>query len=329
MQGRALHEKWKIKVRSDEMTVAHELAKEKVAFVNARGQQLYIVDADGSMMIRPTLQAARSDVSWSPDGDRLVYVIDSMLYTIGADGSELTRITDPSMQAGNPAWSPGGDRITFDLAAANFNKHVCTINSDGTSMAQLTTGDHINESPVWSPDGKQIAFRSNRDGGPDRTFDVFVMKADGSSVKRVSRKAMPNRDLAWSPDGRWIAFTANPGDNWDVFIVSPDGAELLNLTAGDDPRQYHIGTGCWSPDSDRLAFWENLQQTIGIVGLPGGSVLKAFGFGDQHPCWSSDGSRIFFQSGGSLVAMNADGTELTDLSTEPILWPICSPGKPT
>lgn len=45
-----------------------------------------------------------SDPAWSPDGSKLIFAADDGLFTIGADGSDLTRITTGRHRA--PAWRP-------------------------------------------------------------------------------------------------------------------------------------------------------------------------------------------------------------------------------
>jgi TolB protein len=80
--------------------------------------ELYVMDSDGSNPLR--LTHSRGDdrsPSWSPDGRRIVFASnrnnrddppgeDMEIYTIGADGSCLTWLTNGAPQSAYPAWRP-------------------------------------------------------------------------------------------------------------------------------------------------------------------------------------------------------------------------------
>jgi hypothetical protein len=105
----------------------------RLAYVDGReGQRgIYVADADGSNAVRLTDQVNDSWPNWSPDGAKIAFVgtrFDPSLgfchpgvyadcftdiYTMDADGSDITDVTnDPGWESG-PAWSPDGMRIAF------------------------------------------------------------------------------------------------------------------------------------------------------------------------------------------------------------------------
>jgi Tol biopolymer transport system component len=82
------------------------------------------------------------------------------IYTMNADGSSQTRLTNNTASDTDPAWSPDGTKIAFatDRDRSNFTYEVYTMNADGSGQTRLT-GDSLNDqSPAWSPDGTKIAF---------------------------------------------------------------------------------------------------------------------------------------------------------------------------
>ena len=63
------------------------------------------------------------------DGDDNIFVMD-------ADGSNQTRITGNQNSAGNPSWSPDGQRIAFD-AFKDKNFEIFVVGPDGKKPRQV------------------------------------------------------------------------------------------------------------------------------------------------------------------------------------------------
>jgi WD40 repeat protein len=134
---------------------------------------------------------------WSPDGRSLVFARQTMspepgstwtsaaIFTIGADGNGLQRVTPAGMYAFDPSWSPDGSTIAFVNTEMLVNaKHtsvkdmlndVYTIGRDGAGMQRLTDGG-TSYGPRWTTTGR-IAFV--RDGWN------WVMDAGGSNATRL------------------------------------------------------------------------------------------------------------------------------------------------
>ena len=92
----------------------------------------------------------------SPDGSHIVFSSDRglgnfELYTMEADGTDQTPITESTTFNGNPAWSHDGDSIVFDRETSG-NGDIWVVGADGSSPLNLTSGwSSYEQTPDWQP----------------------------------------------------------------------------------------------------------------------------------------------------------------------------------
>jgi Tol biopolymer transport system component len=147
----------------------------RIAVVSDREgtNKIFLVNPDGGGFVRLTDGPQDEDPDWAPDGNRIAFDSERArkpllhnvdqdptlslpsgmggrdIYTVGADGSSVVRLTkDPSYNS-DPAWSPDGSRIAFDSNRdGGFQVHV--MNADGSDVRQITHTRH-NGQPSWGP----------------------------------------------------------------------------------------------------------------------------------------------------------------------------------
>jgi dipeptidyl aminopeptidase/acylaminoacyl peptidase len=102
---------------------------------------------------------------------------------------------------------------------------------------------------TWSPDGKQIAFVSNISG----RNNLWLVPATGGWPTQLTISEQRQVQPAWSPDGLWIAYASDhDGDEmWDIFLVSPNGGDVVNLTTSKEIAEQEP---TWSPDGKSIAY---------------------------------------------------------------------------
>lgn len=208
-------------------------------------EDLYVAAADGSSprVLAPSLSEPEGAPSWAPDGETIAFASrrdgNWEIYSVGRDGTGLTRLTDHDAFDAAPAWAPDGSgRIAFSSDRGGVDSHVYLMRSDGSDVTQLTFGDD-EAVPDWSPDASSIAYAGFSGGNAD----IWVIDADGTDARRLGSDPLFEYTPRWSPDGRWIAFEAYLADTPDLFVMDPAGDGRRRLTASGR----YAGAPAWMP----------------------------------------------------------------------------------
>ena len=191
-----------------------------------------------------------TDLAFSADGQWVAYVSvpESTLWRSKLDGSQRLQLTDSSLRAALPRWSPDGKQIVFMARSANTNWRAYLISSDGGATRDLVPGAQAGFDPNWSPDGKFIVLTLNEAGGP-----VIIPSGPGIAIIDLqSEKLLPLPGAAdlfsprWSPDEKYIA--AITGDSGKLVLFDRATEHWTDLVS------MPIGYPSWSHDGQYLYF---------------------------------------------------------------------------
>jgi tricorn protease len=182
----------------------------KIAFV-VRGEVFAASATDGGDAARVTFTPAEeSQVAWSADSRRLVYVSDrdgpTHLFLYDFATNKETQLTNETASDDTPRFSPDGKMIAFQRAGEEIRVIEVDSKKEHTiARAHLERPPLSSDRPfVWSPDSKWIAYMPV---GEKLFKNVFVAPVAGGEGRQISFLANGGSDtLSWSPDGTFLLF---------------------------------------------------------------------------------------------------------------------------
>jgi Tol biopolymer transport system component len=288
--------------------------------------------------------AARPQLS--PDGKQLAFIkrvrTKTVLYLHDLQTGEEWPIYDQLNKDQQTAWAifgvypnfdwmPDSENIVF-WAGGKINsiniKSLKATNIPFTVKATIKIADRIHfETPieegdftvkmikdaVTSPDGKTLAFGA--------LGYVWTKSLPNGTPKRLTEGTDFEAEPSFSPDGREVLFvTWNDQEKGAIHSVPVSGGEPLKLT--EEKGIYR--TPSYSADGTKITYSKesgNIDQGgtfaknpgLYIMDVNGGHPKRVIDQG-EFPMFSKDGTRLFFQTGGSYMGSITKELKSVDLN---------------
>jgi Tol biopolymer transport system component len=198
--------------------------------------------------------------TWSPDRQWVAFGVGDWFFTRGMGPGRIMRIktdgsmngkpevlTDGSINAGFPSYSPDGRKIVYRVWSPKV-QGLRIIDLDTHADTVLTTEpDNL---PGWSPDGSKIVFTRKEVNPSDPNkfhYDVYTIHPDGTGLTRLTTPGANQGHAVWTYDGR-IAYSSGVYGFRDELALydnsfQPDGQNWAMNADGSD--QHPITDTLW------------------------------------------------------------------------------------
>lgn len=151
---------------------------------------------------------------------------------------------------------------------------------------------------------------------PDGTFFRVIGKnfTTIDSIRDNILNIEWQRDFSWSPDGtKALVVMGFDPRKYQLYVVDKNG-DIRQLT--NESVETNVWNPVWSHDGKKIAFngknlWIINEDGTGLKQL----VQSAENIYAGTIAWSHDDSKVFYQVGRSLRAVNVDGTETVELAS--------------
>lgn len=229
---------------------------------NTSNSDIWVIPAAGGQAWRLTSNPkADFNPRWAPDGKKIAFISTRggtpQVWMIDPKGGEAYQLTSISSGASGVIWSPAGKHLAFtssvypDCPDDECNKEREKKKEESPVKAQVFEGLLFRHWNSWTEGKRSHLFVVASEGG--KTVDITPGDFDTPPISLGS-----SQDYVFSPDGKNICFVRNIdpefklslGTNNDLFLTSPQGGEIIQLTknkANDNSPRY-------SPDGRFIAY---------------------------------------------------------------------------
>lgn len=237
-----------------------------------------------------------TELSWSPDGKWLAYVVETDPGPLGVQILRVVRVdrvvqrdvvtASPNAELAWIRWAPDSKRFAVREYEHSTSSYSALISSANGRRVRRFAGGFTD----WSP----------------RSRDFLVQKGSSTyivnSITGAERFLVQGGGALWSPSGTRIAFSATTrhtvcGSDYRLFSVDTSGAGRLQL--GTDRFSFTVQfAAAWAPDSSRIAYYEGTSFECyadhGVVIVPADGSKQAVELGDWSGAmsWSPTGVRL-------------------------------------
>jgi eukaryotic-like serine/threonine-protein kinase len=215
-----------------------------IAYVDPKGLHLSTIESGEihDVALPENLRAHLSGVTWFPDGEKVILMIDSdagvgTIWVSSVFGGVPRMLRSDGR---SPAISPNGTLIAF---VGKLRHELWVMGANGENPHKVLSSENDEYStPAWSPTGQRLAYIVNRESRAMPSIETLAL--DGGPPSVVTSVDHWTPSLLWAIGGRLI-FARAEGDSID------SGANLWEIMT--DPN-----TGKPTREATKITTWSEL-----------------------------------------------------------------------
>lgn len=194
---------------------------------------IYIYDLRRNKERRATRGLRAHSPAWSPDGKRLVFIVNNdgteNLSLLNLETNKVEAVTrfQNGEQLSHPRWSPDGQQIVFGLAKTN-GQDVYLMEVATKKLTPLLDDPADSRDAIFSPDGRSIYFSWDKTG----VFNIYSMNLQTNDISQWTNVAGGAFMPSLAKDGR-LAFSLFTSDGYKISSIeqprpiAPSNAQYL------------------------------------------------------------------------------------------------------
>jgi len=243
------------------------------------------------------------------------------IWSMKSDGTEQRKLIEE--QSGvtirSARWSPAGDAIYYFRGEGGTTELMkLPVSGQLTGPSVLVSGLETSPYFTLSGDGSLLAYTRSQSYS---NLWLVELAAPGSTTQARERPltsgTLSYNCPAISPDGHSMAFTIGSRTKGNVYKMTVDGGQPVQLTSFDAAGAW---SPAWSPDGSRIAFSSNQGGTpkVWVVNAEGGAA-QPLGKTDEtdtnhYLAWSPSTDILYAKSGmHNLRRLKVDSQEESPL----------------
>jgi hypothetical protein len=285
---------------------------------------IWLLNLDGTLLTKltddPETLIDDETPCWSPDGSKIAFSRNGDIYTINADGSNMTPLTEGGYFQ-QPAWSPDGSRITFSGTKdeGDYSK-IYTMDANGERLVQLMSSSSWNlQSPVWlSPRIQNLSSSTHpnptewyNNNAPiiswtdEEPADLYLYTIVSSKIDNISSASFIERVLQMESEisiEKEVHLSGIDNGAWIIWVGRQIGNELtylgrfpFNIDASTEPPSFlrivdsRISTQIYQPVDTLMVSFSDIDYEMLLDGTGENSGYKGvFAAIDQNPTAITD-----------------------------------------
>lgn len=304
-------------------------------------------------------QAAAQSINQNHKHDKIIFTCPTGIYTINAQGRNLKRVSKFKGSSPPVSFSPDGQQLVYsnNSLLSEMTAHgkkeivgpsatgIFLVNIDGSNLCHFIKDDwgkkskdgekftgpsYFADYPRFTPDGKHILFVENTDDGfrhqKSHLAIIDIKTRKIHYVTEITKGEIVNAP-ALSPDQTKIVYSLSPSpssyDNsiFGLYTINADGTGQHRITK--IRNHGYDRDPVWSPDGCKIAFvsTRDMPPFSDVIGITNIYAVNANGsnekrltkssYSNETPTWSPDGKMIAWVSNRTgdnrIWVMDADG----------------------